>query len=433
MTLPPSFILMNSQHPLTDAIPCDLPLKIHHKAEKCYHLVVQNGKLTCTLSPTFTELIAPITGIIPTLPPLESGSNHPLQFTYAHQLKSLIYCHVEEHTSANALLQAMNRDPFLQCELVPKEGLGNSTFYEANNTRGVIQTIEVFNRLAKKVSRQLRIAYAELGELVAVDGSLIDATLSMAWADYSSTKNKAKVHVGFDLNYGIPQKLILTDGKGNERLYLPKILKLGQTGVTDRGYQDHHMFDHLIEDGKHFVARIRSNTRYEIIKELSFEKGSSIFFFAEVKLGDNNHRMAHPVRLVGFTNQGKLYWVITDRTDLSAERIAAIFSLRWEIEKFFFWWKTHMNVYWLMFRSESGLLLQLLTGMITYMLFVLYCSKHFDERPSINRLRELRWRIRTEATISLIFHYLQYCLPPAIFKLILQWLTVVRFRASPFL
>jgi hypothetical protein len=105
----------------------------------------------------------------------------------------------------------------------------------------------------------LRIEHAELGDLVAIDGSLIDATLSMVWADYSSTKNKAKAHVGFDLTQGIPRKLILTDGKGNERVYLPQILELGQTGVMDRGYQDHQIFDQLIDDGKHLVARIRKN------------------------------------------------------------------------------------------------------------------------------------------------------------------------------
>ena len=46
--------------------------------------------------------------------------------------------------------------------------------------------------------------HAASGDLVAIDGSLIDAVLSMAWADYRQGAKKAKVHVGFDLNHSIP-------------------------------------------------------------------------------------------------------------------------------------------------------------------------------------------------------------------------------------
>ena len=49
-----------------------------------------------------------------------------------------------------------------------------------------------------------------------------------------------------------------------------------------------------------------------------------------------------------------------------------------------------MKVYWLIARSKHGMLLQLLSGLITYILFLLYCSINFDEPPNIKRLRELR-------------------------------------------
>ena len=34
----------------------------------------------------------------------------------------------------------------------------------------------------------------------------------MYWADYRDGAKKAKVHIGFDLNRGIPKKIFLTDG-----------------------------------------------------------------------------------------------------------------------------------------------------------------------------------------------------------------------------
>lgn len=343
-------------------------------------------------------LISPLEEILPEITPLKSSSNRPITFTFDYQLRNLIYYHTEEFTSAQALLQEMqDEDSFAYHNLVPEEGLGESTFYEANASRGVTQMLEVFDKLARKVSKRLGFAHAELGNLVAIDGSLIEASLSMTWANYTDSKNKAKVHLGFDLNQGIPRKLYLTDGKGAERPFVSCILEPDQTGVVDRGYQDHSRFDEWIEEEKHFVARLKSNTKWEILKKLPYKKGGKVFFFAKVQLGDENHRMKHPVYLVGFRVGRKIYWVATSRIDLTAEEIAFIYSLRWEIEKLFAWWKRHLKVYHLISRDRHGLLLQLLAGLITYLLLVLYCYQLYGERkPSIRRLRELRRRIRRE-------------------------------------
>ncbi len=348
-------------------------------------------------SPTFSMLMSPLKTILTEITPLESTSNRCITFTFDYQLKSLIYYHTEEFTSAQALLEEMqDKDSFAHHNLVPETGLGESTFYEANSSRGATQMLEVFDKLVKKASKRSGVVHAQLGDLVAIDGSLIDATLSMIWADYRDSKNKAKAHVGFDLNRGIPRKLYLTEGKGGERPFVSRILESGQTGVVDRGYQDHSRFDEWIDEGKHFVARLKNNTRWEVLEKLPFDKNSNIFFFAKVKLGDENHRMKHPVYLVGFRVGKKIFWVATDRADLTPGEIAFIYSLRWEIENLFAWWKRHLKVYHLISRNRHGMLLQLLSGLITYLLLVLYCYQLYGEKPSIRRLRELRRRIRKE-------------------------------------
>jgi len=342
-------------------------------------------------------LTSPLKEILTEITPLESSSNRSITFTFDYQLKSLIYYHTEEFISAQALLEEMqDEDSFAHHNLVPEAGLGESTFYEANTNRGLTQILEVFDKLSRKVAKRLGLAYARFGDLVAIDGSLIDATLSMVWADYRDTKNKAKVHLGFDLNRSIPRKLYLTEGNRAERPFVSCVLESGQTGVMDRGYQDHTRFDEWIEEGKHFVARLKNNTRWEVLEKLPFDKNSKVFFFARVQLGDENHRMQHPVYLVGFRVGKKILWVATDRADLTAEEIAFIYSLRWEIEKLFSWWKRHLKVYHLISRDRHGMLLQLLAGLITYLLLVLYCYQLYGEKPSIQRLRELRRRIRKE-------------------------------------
>jgi hypothetical protein len=180
-------------------------------------------------------LIAPLEAQLPYLTPLESGSNRSLDFTFAHQVRALVYYHTEVFSSGQDLLQAAHDDPLVSPLMVPESGLGKSTFYEANANRGSHPMFELLIRLTKKARKQLKRTYPELGKLIAIDGSLVDACLSMHWAEYSSTQRKAKVHMGFDLNYGIPRRLEMTEGKGAERPFVSTLLDKGDTGVLDRG------------------------------------------------------------------------------------------------------------------------------------------------------------------------------------------------------
>ena len=96
----------------------------------------------------------------------------------ASQVRALVYYHTEAFTSGQDLLQAAHDDPFVDALMVPATGLGESTFYEANATRGSQQLLELVDRLAKKVGKRLPLPPLAVGELVAIDGSLIEASLS---------------------------------------------------------------------------------------------------------------------------------------------------------------------------------------------------------------------------------------------------------------
>jgi len=219
----------------------------------------------------------------------------------------------------------------------------------------------------------------------------------MQWADYRKGAKKAKVHLGFDLNRSIPRKIFLTDGKAAERPFVSLILSPGQTGVLDRGYQSHDLFDQWQGDNKHFVCRIKAGTNKTRIKDNTVNPGSNVFYDAIVLLGNPGVNQSNkPIRVVAYTVDGINYWVATDRYDLSAEQIALIYKLRWEIEKFFAWWKRHLKVYHLIARSDYGLMVQILAGLITYLLLAIYCREQHNERVNIKRVRELRIKIQNE-------------------------------------
>lgn len=347
--------------------------------------------------PSFQKLTKPVKKALKKITPLTARGNRDLQMTFEDQLNSLIYYHLEEHTSAQHLLQVLKEDDFARNHIAPKEGIEKSSFSEAINTRGLQQLFEVFEVLVDEAQTVLPKKHKDLGDLTLIDGSLIDASLSMYWADYRKGAKKAKAHLGFDLNHSIPRKIFLTDGKGDERPFVAQIILPGQTGVMDRYYQCHKNFDQWQREGKHFVCRIRANTKKKVIKANEIKDDSIVFYDAIVLLGTPGvNQTEKELRVVGYRVDNVNYWVATDRYDLTAEQIAMIYKLRWNIETFFAWWKRHLKVYHLIARSRHGLMVQILGGLITYILLAIYCHNEFGEKVSIKRVRELRIKIKNE-------------------------------------
>lgn len=334
-------------------------------------------------------------------PKLTSRGNRPLQMEFEDQLNALIYFHLQEHTSGRHLLQSLEEDAFASEHIAPRKGIAKSSFFEAMNERRLEHFLLVFEALQQQAINVLPDKHPELGRLVAIDGSLIDAVLSMAWADYRKGAKKAKTHIGFDLNRSIPRKIFLTSGREGERPFVDSILAPGETAVSDRGYQSHRDFDQLQAAGKHFVTRIKDNTIKTCLESYPVAPGSLLFSDAKVLLGrEGVNQSQTPLRLVGYTVEGKSYWIATSRFDLTAEQIALIYKLRWQIETFFAWWKRHLKVYHLISRSRHGLMIQMLAGLITYILLAIYCHEQHGESVSIKRVRQLRNQIINESRIA---------------------------------
>jgi hypothetical protein len=345
----------------------------------------------------FFSLFQPAFEAMSHMPALESRCNRPLQMSFEEHLRALVFFHLEEHHSAQHLLQVLEQDDFARSVIAPKNGIKKSSFSEATNDLGLEQFMFVYQNLQTQAVNILPQQNPELGNLVGIDGSLINATLSMHWADYRKKSKKAKVHVGFDLNRAIPRKIYLTNGKGAERPFVSLILSKGQTGVMDRGYQSHRRFDQWQHDQTQFMCRIKANTKKKILKANPMAQESIVFFDAVVILGSTDiNQTKEPLRLVGYEVDRVKYWIATNRYDLTAEQVAAAYKLRWDIENFFAWWKRHLKVYHLIARSEYGLMVQILAGLITYLLLAIYCHRQFNERVSIKRVRQLRIKIQNE-------------------------------------
>jgi len=131
-------------------------------------------KIYSAPSPSFNLLCRPLVDILPRCPLLVSRCNRPLQMEFEHQLNALIFFHLEEHTSGRHLIQTLQEDDFARNNIAPPEGIQKSSFFEAMRERALDQFLFVFQELQKHASMVLPQKCPELGQLVAIDGSLID-------------------------------------------------------------------------------------------------------------------------------------------------------------------------------------------------------------------------------------------------------------------
>ena len=103
-----------------------------------------------------------------------------------------------------------------------------------------------------------------------------------------------------------------------------------------------------------------------ILRQNDGQPDSSVFYNAVVLLGTSGvNQTEKEFRMVGYRVASVNDWVATDRHDLTAEEVAFAYKLRWNIEIFFGWWKKcHLKVYRLISRSNYGLMVQILAGLI---------------------------------------------------------------------
>ena len=266
----------------------------------------------------------------------------------------------------------------------------------------------IFERLAAQVCAKdtpaLPEGVPEAMQLIAVDGTLLDALSRMLWAVWlEKYENAAKVHLHFNVSRGVPVVFELTEGNGDERKSLQEHLAADCLYLIDRGYVDYKLYQEINTAGSSFVGRLRSNAAMEVITSRPLtekDRAAGIESDQEVWLGGvkENTRVPRPVRVlkVHVKNpparnlkpkvakvNGKVKlirsheeefdaWLVTDRLDLPADVVVLLYRYRWHVETFFRWFKCVLGCRHLFAESPQGLTIQIYVALIAGLLIVLW-------------------------------------------------------------
>lgn len=300
-------------------------------------------------------------------------------FTHEH-LASMIYFHVCEHDSLRHLNQSIQDN---LSHILP--AVSNSTFSHHNNNRDYKVFIPVMEKLIKTalqtLTRDERLA--KFGTIKMIDSTTVSMCLTFfEWAKFRSTKSGFKMHTSLDGATGIPDKIIFSNAVCHDRTKMDELMTDQETiYICDKGYIDYERFDKYTTQGIYFISRLKDNAKITVKEELSITystekdgllpKGSTIVFDRRVRLGseyiNQTKKTYRIVKIIDPT--GKELTFVTNVMQFTSEEIAWLYKRRWDIELFFKWIKQHCKIKSLIGHSENAVRLQMITGIITYLLF----------------------------------------------------------------
>ena len=332
---------------------------------------------------------------------------HTRKFSARQHLLLTLYAHFVQAPSANALLEELNdvvslnreRDlrqmlgfDQLEAETNQPRLLNQSSFSRANANRSYRLWRYCFGKLWQIAKPHCQPRHlAGLGQLVAVDGSLFDCLGRMMWAAYSTTSNKVRGHFFFDLA-GLPDKLVLTDGKGSERQVLREHLRPNVTFIFDRGYNDYALFAYASKIAAFFVTRPLKNAAFSVLCTRTINPTESKRgVVSDQNICVDNAGEPLILRRVGFADISGSEWIyLTNRFDLDPLTIVQLYQYRWQIELFFWWIKRHLQLRHWYSECENGVLIQLYAALIAFLLLKLYslhCGKAGFRQMGIDFVR----------------------------------------------
>jgi len=214
-------------------------------------------------------------------------------------------------------------------------------------------------------------------------------------------KAEFKAHVVFNVFDQAPVECVLTDGDVDERHVLPRQLESGAMYVLDRGYHSYPLYREILQAENSLVARLRCDSKYKVLEELPLTEGSraaGVTADQRVQLLSYDKPVERPLRIVRAKvvcpksknidpkhKRGKYEAVreatsyelilLTDRFDLDAAEVLAIYKYRWQIEIFFRWFKCVLNCRHLFSETPNGFALQMYSALIASLLVVIYTQR----------------------------------------------------------
>lgn len=166
---------------------------------------------------------------------------------------------------------------------------------------------------------------------------------------------------------------VVTDGKVAD-VSVAQWLQFGAGTIVvdDRGYNDYALFGQWCSEDVYFVTRMKSDARYEVVRERPVPQNRGIVSDQIIRLSSAGaaDKCPHELRRVEAVRDdgGENLVFLTNLHDLGASTIAAIYKDRWQIELFFKALKQNLKIKTFVGTSANAVKTQIWTALICMLL-----------------------------------------------------------------
>lgn len=282
------------------------------------------------------------------------ASNHwTHEFGAWSQFICMAYAQLTRREGLRDLVACLNSQAPRLYHLGLRQRVARSTLADANERRSFV----LFESLAQRLVQMALDKHAHepnalaLKErLYAMDATVIDLCLGLfPWAKFRSTKSGIKLHTVLDLRGAIPVVLTVTDAKTGDSSQLDWVhLPSGSIVVLDRAYVDYARLHALLQRECSFVVRARCDLVWQCIHSHPVDKRAGVLSDQTIVLTGERSKKNYPepLRRVRFFDEQTLLELVflTNRLDLPAATVAAIYKQRWQVELFFKWLKQNLCI-----------------------------------------------------------------------------------------
>lgn len=213
--------------------------------------------------------------------------------------------------------------------------------------------------------------------LKSIDSTTISLCKSLyEWAKFRKTKSGVKMHTVLDHKAQVPDFIAISNARCNDANGLNQIpIQDNSIYVLDRAYLCLKWLYSVVLSYSHFVIRLKSNTKYAIVKRNRVSKHNrkkGVILDHEIRFtGTKKDDYPITLRRVKYKDPetGEKYDYITDNFHLSPFTIAEIYRDRWQIELFFKKIKQNLKIKRFYGLSENAVRIQIWIAMIVVLLY----------------------------------------------------------------
>lgn len=315
---------------------------------------------------------------------------------------SMMFCQLAQAKSLREIGSGLRSCEGKLKHLGMAQAPGRSTLSYANAHRSWRLFEKVFYNVltyAQSVAPAKKLKFKH--KLYSLDSTVIELCASMFdWAKFRTGKGAAKLHLLLDHDGCLPHYALITEGnvadvRVAQELQMPK----GSIVVMDRGYIDYTMFERWSAAGVGFVTRFKSNTTCFITADHRVPKRGNIRSDQTIEF----HVFRAGRRIKGSYRRVKVWLedkqeelvLLTNRHDLAASTIAAIYKQRWQIELFFKAIKQNLRIKTFVGTNANAVHIQIWTALISITLLKFLQFRSRLSWALSNLVALLRWNLFT--------------------------------------